>query len=100
VWNSQSGHFKCSETWEKLREVHPVVKWWKIVWSATTIHSHSFFLSLVFRDALQGSLCVYSVMKLKRAVVTFSLGAVSVNGFGLESWLITLFAMCLWIGKI
>jgi len=50
--------------------------------------------------AIQGSLCVYSVMELKRAVITFSLGAVSVGEFGLESWLIALFAMCLWIGKI
>jgi len=52
VWNSRSGIYRCSDTWDKLREVHPVVKWWKIVWSPTSIPRHSFTLWLVFRDAL------------------------------------------------
>jgi len=52
VWNSRSGIYKCSDTWEKLREVHPVVEWWKIVWAPVSIPRHSFMLWLVFRDAL------------------------------------------------
>ncbi|XP_062152014.1 uncharacterized protein LOC133860417 [Alnus glutinosa] len=52
VWNSRSGIHKCSDTWEKLREVHPVVEWWKIVWAPVSIPQHSFMLWLVFKDAL------------------------------------------------
>lgn len=48
----RSGHYKCSDTWETLREVHPNVRWWKIVWSPTSIHCHSFLVWLVLRDAL------------------------------------------------
>jgi hypothetical protein len=31
VWDSQSGHYKYLDIWDKLREVHPIVRWWKIV---------------------------------------------------------------------
>jgi type IV secretory pathway TrbD component len=50
--------------------------------------------------AIRDIFCVYFVMDPKRVVITFSLGAVSVIGFGLKSWLIVPFSMCLWIGKV
>jgi hypothetical protein len=52
VWNSSSGQYSYAETSEKLREVHLVVNWWKLVWFPISIPCHSFMLWLVFRDAL------------------------------------------------
>jgi hypothetical protein len=52
VWDSRNGKYSCAETWEKLRSRHPVVPWWKTVWFPMAIPRHSFFLWLVFKDAV------------------------------------------------
>jgi hypothetical protein len=52
VWNAKNGEYKCADTWEKLREAHSVVRWWKLVWFPTSIPQHSFLLWLMFWDAL------------------------------------------------
>jgi hypothetical protein len=52
VWNSRSGQYSCAETRNNLRERHPVVTWWKLVWDPMSIPGHSILLWLVFRDAL------------------------------------------------
>jgi len=52
IWDSSDGKYSCADAWRKLRTVYPIVKWWKLVWSPLSIPKHSFFLWLVFRDAL------------------------------------------------
>jgi hypothetical protein len=65
-------------------------------------HHHDRFVGILVWvvGAIHDRFCVFSVTEPKRAVITFSLGAVSVVGFGLKSWPIVPFSMCLWIGKI
>jgi hypothetical protein len=52
IWDSRNGKYSCADTWGKLREVHPVVYWWRLVWFPTAIPRHSFLLWIAFRDAL------------------------------------------------
>jgi hypothetical protein len=52
VWNANNGQYTCADAWDKLREVHPAVGWWKLVWFPSYTPKHSFFLWLVFRNAL------------------------------------------------
>jgi hypothetical protein len=52
VWNCSSGTYSCAAAWEKLRVKRHVVEWWKIVWFSFSIPRHSFFLWLVFCDAI------------------------------------------------
>jgi hypothetical protein len=52
VWDSRNGTNSCADTWGKLRESLPVVKWWKLVWHPLAIPKYSFILWLTFRDAL------------------------------------------------
>lgn len=42
----------CVKTRDKLRGVHPIVSWWKLVWFPRSIHRDSFLLWVVFHDAL------------------------------------------------
>jgi predicted transcriptional regulator len=32
VWNAKNGQYTCADVWDKLREVHRTVGWWKLVW--------------------------------------------------------------------
>jgi hypothetical protein len=52
VWNAKHGQYTCADAWDKLREVHPAVGWWELVWFPSSIPKHSFFLWLVFQNAL------------------------------------------------
>jgi hypothetical protein len=52
IWDSKSGQFSSVETWEKLRIRYPVVDWYKIVWFASNIHKHAFFLWLAFHKPI------------------------------------------------
>jgi len=52
IWESKNGKYSCAETWERLRSKNQVVHWWKSVWFSMAIPRHSFFLWLVFRDAV------------------------------------------------
>jgi hypothetical protein len=52
VWNAKNGQYKCVDAWDKLREVCPAVGWWKLVWFPTSIPKHSFFIWLIFWNAL------------------------------------------------
>jgi hypothetical protein len=31
IWDSRNGKYSCADTYGKLREVHPVVNWWRLV---------------------------------------------------------------------
>jgi hypothetical protein len=85
IWNSKSDQYNCADTWELLREKWPVVGWWKLIWFPNAIPRHSFIMWLVFYDALVCGkyFMPFSVMDIKKAVNTFSLGVVSVGGYGL-----------------
>lgn len=52
IWKSSTGSYSCAATWEQLRVKKPIVEWWKLVWFSLSIPRHSFFLWLVFRDAI------------------------------------------------
>ncbi|XP_062155223.1 uncharacterized protein LOC133863288 [Alnus glutinosa] len=44
VWNAKNGQYTCADAWDKLREVHPVVGWWKLVWKSVAALSVVKFL--------------------------------------------------------
>jgi hypothetical protein len=52
VWHSPNGDYSCPATWDQLRVKLLVVAWWKLVWDPLAIPRHSFFLWLVFREAI------------------------------------------------
>jgi hypothetical protein len=53
VWNcSKNGQYSCSETWEAVRFLPPMVSWWKMVWFNLSIPRHAFISWLVARNAL------------------------------------------------
>jgi hypothetical protein len=41
IWDSKNGKYSCPDTWGKLREVHPIVNRWRLVWFPTVIPIHS-----------------------------------------------------------
>jgi hypothetical protein len=43
VWNAKNGQYTCADAWDKLREVHPAVGWWELVWFPSSIPKHFFF---------------------------------------------------------
>jgi hypothetical protein len=52
IWDSKNGRFSSAETWDKLRVKYPIVDWYNIVWFASAIPRHSFFLWLAFHKAI------------------------------------------------
>jgi hypothetical protein len=52
VWDTRNGKYSYAATWERIREVFPIVSSWKLVWFPMAIPKHSFILWLTFRDAL------------------------------------------------
>jgi len=52
VWNANNGQYTCADAWDKLREVHPAVGWWKLVWFPSYIPKHSFFFVACFPECI------------------------------------------------
>lgn len=52
VWSSNNGVYSCASTWDHLRRKKPTIDWWVLVWNSLSIPQHSFFLWLVFKEAI------------------------------------------------
>jgi hypothetical protein len=52
IWESRNGKYSCADTWENMRSRSQEVTWWKVVWSSMAIPKHSFFLWLLFQNAV------------------------------------------------
>jgi hypothetical protein len=53
IWTaSKLGSYVSAETWDMLRNRHPEVTWWPLVWFAYAIPKQAFILWLVMRDKL------------------------------------------------
>jgi hypothetical protein len=52
IWESSSGVYTCSETWDSLRTKLPIVPWSKVIWFSQAIPQQAFVLWLIFRNAL------------------------------------------------
>jgi hypothetical protein len=60
VWPSPNNAYSCAATWDQLRVKLPVVAWGKLVWHPLAIPRHSFFLWLVFKEAIMTKYCMSS----------------------------------------
>jgi len=52
IWNLPSGVYKCSKTWDQLRNRQPEVPWSRVIWFPLAIPRHAFMLWLAFKNSL------------------------------------------------
>jgi hypothetical protein len=76
----------------QLREIHPVVNWWKLVWFPLAIPRHSFMLWLTFRDAL--------VTKQKMCCWGYAEKSLCLSCYGRQESREHLFFRCSFSGRI